>query len=195
MIVTSYVFRDGIIHWENMESLCRAVGIHRVRVVDPYDLAACDAAVKEELAAKEPSVIISRRPCALLKYVKHPGPISANPDKCVGCKSCMKIGCPAISIGADKKGPYRRDALCRMRPVPAALPSGRYPEVRGRGGAKDCGGGRLHRGGYEAEYGAFTWDGGLRRNGLYYCGRGLRHQYSGYFLRREISAQRASGRL
>ncbi|MCI8302223.1 MAG: indolepyruvate ferredoxin oxidoreductase subunit alpha [Oscillospiraceae bacterium] len=82
----------------DLESLCRAVGINRVRVVDPYDLAACDAAVKEELAAKEPSVIISRRPCALLKYVKHPGPISANPDKCLGCKSCMKIGCPAISV-------------------------------------------------------------------------------------------------
>ena len=86
----------------DLESFCRAVGIQRVRVVDPYDLAACDAAVKEELAAKEPSVIISRRPCALLKYVKHPGPITADTDKCVGCKSCMKIGCPAISV-VDKK--------------------------------------------------------------------------------------------
>ena len=86
----------------DLESFCRAVGIQRVRVVDPYDLAACDAAVKEELAAKEPSVIISRRPCALLKYVKHPGPITADTDKCVGYKSCMKIGCPAISV-VDKK--------------------------------------------------------------------------------------------
>ena len=86
----------------DLESLCRAVGINRVRVVDPYDLAECDAAVKEELAAEEPSVIISRRPCALLKYVRHPGPIAANPDKCVGCKSCMKIGCPAISISEGK---------------------------------------------------------------------------------------------
>ena len=82
----------------DLESLCRAVGINRVRVVDPYDLAACDAAVKEELAAAEPSVIIARRPCALLKYVKHPGPITADGNKCVGCKSCTKIGCPAISI-------------------------------------------------------------------------------------------------
>lgn len=86
----------------DLESLCQAVGINRVRVVDPYDLAACDAAVKEELAAKEPSVIISRRPCALLKYVKHPGPISADSDKCVGCKSCMRIGCPAISVTDGK---------------------------------------------------------------------------------------------
>ncbi len=86
----------------DLESLCRAVGIHRVRVVDPYDLAACDAAVKEELAAAEPSVIISRRPCALLKYVKHPGPIASDPDKCVGCRSCMRIGCPAISIADGK---------------------------------------------------------------------------------------------
>ena len=86
----------------DLETLCHAVGIRRVRVVDPYDLAQCDAAIKEETAADEPSVIISRRPCALLKYVKHKKPILADPNKCVGCKACMKIGCPAISI-IDKK--------------------------------------------------------------------------------------------
>ena len=74
------------------------MGFKRVRVVDPYNLKECDQAVKEELSADEASVIISRRPCALLKYVKHPGPIASDTDKCVGCKSCMRIGCPAISI-------------------------------------------------------------------------------------------------
>lgn len=94
----------------DLEALCRAMGFNRVRVVDPYDLKACDAAVKEELAANEPSVIISRRPCALLKYVKHNAPLTVNTDKCVGCKSCMRIGCPAISI---KDGKARVDAtLC-----------------------------------------------------------------------------------
>ena len=82
----------------DLETLCKAIGIRRVRVVDPYDLAQCDQAIKEETAANEPSVIISRRPCALLKYVKHNKPIIADPNKCVGCKACMKIGCPAISI-------------------------------------------------------------------------------------------------
>ncbi len=82
----------------DLENLCRAVGIRRVRVVDPYDMDACQKAIKEELAAKEPSVIISRRSCALLKYVKHPGPICSDPEKCKGCKACMKIGCPAISM-------------------------------------------------------------------------------------------------
>ncbi|MBE6976965.1 MAG: indolepyruvate ferredoxin oxidoreductase subunit alpha [Ruminococcaceae bacterium] len=82
----------------DLETLCRAVGIRRVRVVDPYDLAQCDVAIKEELAAQEPSVIISRRPCALLKNVKHKAPLAVDSDKCVGCKACMKIGCPAISI-------------------------------------------------------------------------------------------------
>ena len=82
----------------DLETLCKAVGIRRVRVVDPYDLAQCDAALKEELEADEPSVIISRRPCALLKYVKHKKPVVIDPAKCVGCKSCMKIGCPAISM-------------------------------------------------------------------------------------------------
>ena len=82
----------------DLETLCHAVGIRRVRVIDPYNLQECDAVIKEELAANEPSVIISRRPCALLKYVKHNKPLSVNADKCVGCKACMKIGCPAISI-------------------------------------------------------------------------------------------------
>ena len=82
----------------DLETLCHAVGIKRVRVVDPYDLEQCDTVLKEELAAQEPSVIISRRPCALLKYVKHKAPLTVDTEKCVGCKACMKIGCPAISI-------------------------------------------------------------------------------------------------
>lgn len=82
----------------DLEALCRAVGIHRVRVVDPYDLKGTQQALAEELAAKEPSVLISRRPCALLKSVKHKAPLAVDPEKCVGCKSCMGIGCPAISM-------------------------------------------------------------------------------------------------
>lgn len=86
----------------DLEALCRAMGINRVRVVDPYDLKACNAAIKEELAANEPSVIISRRPCALLKNVKHKPPLHVDTNKCIGCKSCMKIGCPAISMKNGK---------------------------------------------------------------------------------------------
>ncbi len=86
----------------DLEALCHACGIERVRVVDPYDLAETEKVVLEEVAQDAPSVIISRRPCALLKSVKHPGPISVNQEKCKSCKACMKIGCPAISM-KDKK--------------------------------------------------------------------------------------------
>ncbi len=86
----------------DLEKLCRAIGINRVRVVDPYHLAETEAAIKEELAADEASVIISRRPCALLKYVKHNAPFKVDAEKCVGCKMCMKLGCPAISIREGK---------------------------------------------------------------------------------------------
>lgn len=86
----------------DLEALCRAMGINRVRVVDPYNLKECDTVIKEELAAQEPSVIISRRPCALLKTVKHKSPLHVDKDKCIGCKSCMKIGCPAIIMKDGK---------------------------------------------------------------------------------------------
>ena len=86
----------------DLESLCRSMGFERVTVVDPYDLEECDRVIKEELAAKAPSVIISRRPCALLKYVKHNAPLFVKEEKCVGCKSCMRLGCPAISMKDGK---------------------------------------------------------------------------------------------
>lgn len=86
----------------DLESLCRAMGFERVVVVDPYDLAECDRVIKEELSVKEPSVIISRRPCVLLKYVKTNPPLRVDEHKCVGCKSCMRLGCPAISIKNHK---------------------------------------------------------------------------------------------
>ncbi len=86
----------------DLEALCRAVGIRRVTVVDPYDLKEVTRVLKEELAAEEPSVIISRRPCALLKYVKHKPALKVELEKCIGCKSCLGIGCPAISLREGK---------------------------------------------------------------------------------------------
>ena len=86
----------------DLEALCRAIGIQRVAVVDPYDLKEVTRVLKEELAAEEPSVIISRRPCALLKYVKHKPALKVEPEKCIGCKSCLGIGCPAISLREGK---------------------------------------------------------------------------------------------
>ena len=86
----------------DLEALCHAIGIRRVAVVDPYDLAECERVLKEELAAEEPSVIISRRPCVLLKSVKKLPSLKVDADACRGCKACMGLGCPAISF-RDKK--------------------------------------------------------------------------------------------
>ena len=86
----------------DLEALAHAVGIERVRVVDPNDLAETEKVIREELEAKAPSLIITRRPCALLKSVKHNPPVKVDADKCRSCKACMKIGCPAISMSTKK---------------------------------------------------------------------------------------------
>lgn len=86
----------------SLEELCHAIGIERVRVVDPYNMAETEKAILEELEIEAPSVIISRRPCALLKTVKHKPALKVNTDKCKSCKMCLKIGCPAISIRNGK---------------------------------------------------------------------------------------------
>lgn len=99
---TGYTLKGDVSSKICLEDLCKAVGINRVRVIDPYDLKETENAIKEELAVDEPSVIISRRPCALLKYVKHNSPLFVDKDKCKTCKACLKIGCPAISIKEGK---------------------------------------------------------------------------------------------
>ena len=86
----------------DLEALARAMGINRVRVVDPYNIAECEAAVREELEVEEPSLIISRRPCALLKEVKPKPALKVDEAKCKSCKMCMKIGCPAIAMKNNK---------------------------------------------------------------------------------------------
>lgn len=96
-----------------------------IRIVDPNDLAETERVLREELASDTPSVVICRRPCALLKYVKHNPPLVIDHDKCVGCKACMKIGCPCISV-KDGKAIYRPDALQRLRSLHADVQARRH---------------------------------------------------------------------
>lgn len=78
-------------------ALCKAIGVDRVTVADPFDLKGFEEVVKREVEANEPSVIIAQRPCALLKTVKYTGHCEIT-DKCKKCKKCMQLGCPAIKI-------------------------------------------------------------------------------------------------
>jgi len=94
----------------DLTKLCGSIGIDRVRVVDPFDIEAFEKTVREEIVLDEPSVIISQRPCALLKHVKFDGQRITDSDKCTGCKICMKLGCPAITM-VDKKM-YIDKSLC-----------------------------------------------------------------------------------
>ncbi len=82
----------------SLEKVCEAVGIRRVRVVDPDDLDALEAVLREELSADEASAIICRRPCMLLKTAVVRPALSVDAEKCRGCKKCMGLGCPAISV-------------------------------------------------------------------------------------------------
>ena len=93
---TGFTIRKEPTKQVDLLALCKAVGVDRVRVEDPFDLTGFEKAVKEELAADEPSVIIAQRPCALLKTVKYTGKCKVDNDKCRSCKKCMKLGCPAI---------------------------------------------------------------------------------------------------
>ncbi len=86
----------------DLEALCHAVGFDRVRVVDPNQLKETEKVLKEELAAEEPSVIITRSPCVMLKSVKKAPPLQVVAENCNGCGLCMKFGCPALTLPKSK---------------------------------------------------------------------------------------------
>ncbi len=98
---TGFTIRKEPTKQVDLLALCKAVGIDRVVVADPFDIKNFEKVVKEETEANEPSVIIAQRPCALLKSVKFSGKCVIT-DKCKKCKLCMKLGCPAISQKGDK---------------------------------------------------------------------------------------------
>lgn len=101
---TGFTLKGEPVNGILIENIARAAGVpeEHIRITDPNDLAETEKVLKEELAADCPSVIICRRPCALLKYVKHNPPLKVDIDKCIGCKACMKIGCPCISVTNGK---------------------------------------------------------------------------------------------
>ena len=87
----------------NFESLGRAIGIKRIHTVDAFDLEKLEQTIKDEVKAPEPSLIITKQPCALLKRVPRNGNIcEVEAERCNGCGLCMKIGCPAISFDEEK---------------------------------------------------------------------------------------------
>lgn len=82
-------------HSLDFAALCRAIGVRRVREMDPYDMDRLEAVLNEELAADEPSVIICRAPCRLVERVPLGHPAEMEID-CPGCGVCLELGCPAI---------------------------------------------------------------------------------------------------
>ena len=111
----------------DLVQLCRALGISRINVVDPFDLKLFEKVIKEELEADELSVIIAKRPCALLKSVKPLPPVVIT-DDCVNCGMCLRLGCPAIIH--TEKGPVIDTALC----VGCGLCEGVCPKKAIKGG-------------------------------------------------------------
>ncbi|GAB4271221.1 MAG: indolepyruvate ferredoxin oxidoreductase subunit alpha [Candidatus Rifleibacteriota bacterium] len=97
----------------DIEAVCKACGVTNVHTVDPFDLNKVESALKEALQDPEPSVIIARRPCFLLKdYKPKVKLVTLNRDKCVKCGICWKLGCPAIEVNPDDGKTVINTTLC-----------------------------------------------------------------------------------
>jgi indolepyruvate ferredoxin oxidoreductase alpha subunit len=124
--------------------LAKALGVKHVKAVNPYDLAAVERVIKKEVQRPEPSVIISRAPCVLSRRerVVSGKPLSVDSDLCAGCRSCLRLGCPAVAWhkeegtnaqGKKRKGRAEIDAfLCNGCTLCAQVC--KFGAIRGRDG-------------------------------------------------------------
>lgn len=90
----------------DLKAVVKALGVkeENIRHIDPYDLEQNKSAVKDGIAATEPFVIIAEQPCALIKDVikaRKGMHCEINQEKCTKCKTCLRVGCPAISYKDD----------------------------------------------------------------------------------------------
>lgn len=94
----------------DIEALVRAIGIKNVRTVDPLNLQQLKDALDEELNRREPSVIIAKRPCALIGQVKSSDKYYVDSELCKGCKLCLKVGCTGVSFIDQAKKAVMNDS-------------------------------------------------------------------------------------
>ena len=109
---TGYTLQGDVTSEVNIEELVKACGVKHIRTINPNNLSQVKESLDWAFELDEPSVIIARWPCALKKFSKQDieefnnpftSKCSVNTDKCIGCKLCMKIGCPAISFKSEEK--------------------------------------------------------------------------------------------
>jgi indolepyruvate ferredoxin oxidoreductase alpha subunit len=97
---TGYTIHGETAHRIDFVELGRALGIENPRKVNPWHLEETERVIKEELDKDDPSLVISEGPCMLLRraFKKYNKPLQVDSTKCIGCKSCVNLGCPAISF-------------------------------------------------------------------------------------------------
>ena len=100
---SGYTLQGEIANAIKIEDVLRAYGYQNIIIVDPQDLTAMQKAVDDALASEAPAAIITRRPCLLIKRLRHDtAQCVVDTDKCIGCKKCLKVGCPAVMVRDGK---------------------------------------------------------------------------------------------
>ncbi|MDH3997507.1 MAG: indolepyruvate ferredoxin oxidoreductase subunit alpha [Desulfuromonadales bacterium] len=99
----------------DLEAICRALGVKHVETLDPYEMDNTRERLKAAMERPEVSVIITRRPCVLVKHdmFQRKAPLYVDNEKCTGCKACLSIGCPAIEWNPNegKRGVAKVDRM------------------------------------------------------------------------------------
>lgn len=105
----------------DIEAMVRAIGVTHIKTIDPNNLKVVKDTLDEFLALDEPSVIITKWPCALKKFSTEDKKdfvgaftkkMIVDREKCIGCKKCMTCGCPAISFDSANKKAVIDDIQC-----------------------------------------------------------------------------------
>ena len=115
-----------------IEKILASMGYENIIIVDPQDLKAMDQAIRDAKTSTVPAAIVVRRPCLLIKGIKHEiGKCVVDADKCIGCKSCLRVGCPAILV-ENKKARIDRNQCVGCTVCAQVCPKQAISKVEGK---------------------------------------------------------------
>ncbi len=94
------------------EKIAEAMGVRFIKVFNPYDLKETEQVIREALKYDGVSFLVARKPCILIAPEEVKPPVRIVEDKCINCKICMRLGCPAIENPVKEDKPVINQSLC-----------------------------------------------------------------------------------
>jgi indolepyruvate ferredoxin oxidoreductase alpha subunit len=88
----------------NVASIARGMGMKNVYEIDAYNYGQMERTLAKVARRKGPALIVNHGACVLLDRIPMAGAYEVDESLCDGCRKCLMIACPSLSLKGLGKG-------------------------------------------------------------------------------------------